>query len=205
MHGPDARSTESPSEGPGAATFSAPHEITVDAEAQAFWRMRVWMVTASVKQVLETSRLRVSLLVFLSVFFWIALFCLFYEGFHFLSAQIGHVATRAETVRAVYNVFFVSLMAMLLLSSAIILYSGLFANPEASFLLTTPARAARIVLHKFQEAIFFSCWGFVLLGSPMLIAYGVEARAPWHYFALMFPFMLAFVYIPARWGRCYAS
>jgi ABC-2 type transport system permease protein len=180
-------------------SISVSRLIGVEAEAHAFWRMRVWTVTASVKQVLETSRLRVSLLVFLSIFFWIGLFCLFYEGFHFLSTQIGH-ASNADTVRAVFNVFFVSLMAMLLLSSAIILYSGLFGTPESAFLLTTPARAARIVLHKFQEAIFFSCWGFILLGSPMLIAYGVEARAPWYYFALLFPFMLAFVYIPGALG-----
>ena len=183
-----------------ASLGDASRDIGVDAEAQAFWRMRVWTVTASIRQVLERSRLRVSLLVFLSAFFWVALFCLFYEGFHFLSTQIGHVATRAETVRAVYNVFFVSLMAMLLLSSAIIVYSGVFANPEAAFLLTTPARATRIVLHKFQEALFFSCWGFVLLGSPMLIAYGVEVRAPWYYFVLMFPFMLSFIYIPGALG-----
>ena len=43
---------------------------------------------------------------------------------------------------------------------------------EAEFLLTTPVRAERIVLHKFQEAIVFSSWGFLLLGSPMLVAYG---------------------------------
>ena len=174
--------------------------ISEETEAHAFWRMRVWTVTASLKQVLEASRLRVSLLVFLSLFFWVGLFSLSYEGFHFLGTAIGHAATHAQTVQAVYNVFFVSLMVMLLISSAIILYSGLFCTPEASFLLTTPARPARIVLHKFQEAIFFSCWGFLLLGSPMLIAYGVEARSPWYYFVLILPFMLAFVYIPGALG-----
>ena len=34
----------------------------------------------------------------------------------------------------------------------------------------------------------------------MLVAYGVEADAPWYYFALLLPFMLAFVYIPGGIG-----
>ena len=45
------------------------------------------------------------------------------------------------------------------------------------------------MLHKFQEAIVFSSWGFLLLGSPMLVAYGLQAGAPWYYFALLLPFM----------------
>lgn len=174
--------------------------IDPPAEAQAFWRMRVRTVTAALRDLLETSRLRVSLLVLLSGVFWAGLFGLFYEGFYFLNTSIGDVTTHAETVRAIYNVFFVSLMLMLLISSAIILYSGLFCSPETRFLLTIPASPERIVLHKFQEAIFYSSWGFLLLGSPMLIAYGVETRAPWYYFLLILPFMLAFVYIPGGLG-----
>ncbi len=66
--------------------------------------------------------------------------------------------------------------------------------------MTTPVRPERIVLHKFQEAIVFSSWGFLLLGSPMLVAYGLQAHAPWYYFALLLPFMAAFVYIPGGIG-----
>jgi ABC-2 type transport system permease protein len=56
------------------------------------------------------------------------------------------------------------------------------------------------VLHKFQEAIVFSSWGFILLGSPMLVAYGLQAGASWYYYALLLPFMGAFVYIPGGLG-----
>ena len=34
----------------------------------------------------------------------------------------------------------------------------------------------------------------------MLIAYGAAADAPWYYFALLAPFMLAFIYIPGAVG-----
>jgi ABC-2 type transport system permease protein len=76
----------------------------------------------------------------------------------------------------------------------------LYCSNEAEFLLTTPIRPERIVLHKFQEAIVFSSWGFLLLGSPMLVAYGLQANAPWYYFALLPFFMGAFVYIPGGAG-----
>jgi ABC-2 type transport system permease protein len=45
-----------------------------------------------------------------------------------------------------------------------------------------------------------SSWGFLLLGSPLLLAYGIVAEAPWFYYVLLPPFMVAFVYLPATVG-----
>jgi ABC-2 type transport system permease protein len=97
-------------------------------------------------------------------------------------------------------VFFASLTLMLLFSSAVILYGSMYRATEAQYLLTLPARGERIFQHKFQEAMFFASWGFLLLGSPMLIAYGVVGDSPWYYFALLPFFMGAFVYIPGSFG-----
>jgi ABC-2 type transport system permease protein len=174
--------------------------LTPQAEARLMWRVRRQTMRTAIAQALATARLRVTLVVVLSLFFWYGLFLLFGGGFEFLGMMIGHPVTQAQTVQAIYNVFFASLMIMLVLSSAIILYGGLYCSAEAEFLLTTPVRPERIVLHKFQEAIVFSSWGFVLLGSPMLVAYGLSANAPWYYFVLLLPFMAAFVYIPGGIG-----
>ncbi|MCL4252131.1 MAG: hypothetical protein KJ065_28550, partial [Anaerolineae bacterium] len=169
-------------------------------EAAAFWRLRRRTFLMSLKQAFTSSRLRVSLVVFLSVFFWIGLYILFGEAFRFLMNTIGNAATHIETVQAIYNLFFASLMVMLVFSSGIILYGGLYSSQEASLLLTLPVRPERIVLYKFQESLFYSSWGFVLLGSPMLVAYGVQSGAPWYYYALLAPYMLAFIYIPGAVG-----
>ncbi len=182
------------------ADWEGAPELSPQEEAQLLWRLRGRMIRTAVRQALETARLRVTLVVFLSLIFWYGLFRLFGGGFEFLDSTIGHAVTQAQTVQAIYNVFFASLMMMLTLSSAIILYGGLYCSGEAEFLLTTPVRPARIVLHKFQEAIVFSSWGFLLLGSPMLVAYGLNVDAPWLYYALLFPFMAAFVYIPGGLG-----
>lgn len=184
----------------GALDDRPPRLMSEQLEAEAFWRLRKLTFLRSASEALRTSRLRVSLVLVLSVVFWGGLYVLFYEGFEFLSTAIGHPGTHRETVQAIYNVFFVSLMTMLTLSAGIILYSGLYSTREVEFLLSLPVRAERIVLYKFQEAVVFSSWGFVLLGSPMLIAYGTQVGAPWYYFAMLAPFMLAFIYIPCGIG-----
>ncbi len=181
-----------------ALVFAPP--LSPGAESQLLWQVRMRSLAATLGQSLRTARLRVTLVLLLSALFWLGLFELFGAGFEFLSMTINHPATHAQTVQAIYNVFFISLMVMLVFSSAIILYGGLYCSTEAEFLLTTPVRAERIVLHKLQEAIAFSSWGFVILGSPMLVAYGVQTDAPWYYFALLLPFMLAFIYIPGGLG-----
>lgn len=173
-----------------------------DREGQLMWRLRWRIGRTQLGQLLRESRLRTALVVGLSIFFWVGLFGLFYEGFDFLVKYVGRAGAQyhADTVRLVFHVFFASLNVMLVFSSGIILYGGLFSSPETRFLLTQPVRDERIVLHKFQEAVMFSSWGFLLLASPMTIAYGIVAGAPWYYFALIAPLVLSFVYIPCGMG-----
>ncbi|MDZ7618233.1 MAG: hypothetical protein U1E05_14600, partial [Patescibacteria group bacterium] len=122
------------------------------------------------------------------------------DGFDFIRTGIGHAPTHDRVVQAVFGTFFGALLVMLVFSSGIILFGALFQSEETAFLLTLPLRAQRVFLHKFQDAVLLSSWGFLLLGSPMLIAYGVVAEAPWYYYALLGPFMVGFIYIPAAFG-----
>ncbi len=174
--------------------------LSLNAERSLFWSLRSTILARIISGHVATSRLRLAVVATLTCLFWGGMFWIFFEGFRLLDTAISHEATRAQTIQAVYNVFFVSLLAMLAVSSGIILYGALFDSEEVTFLLTCPASAERIVLHKFQETLLFSCWGFVLLGSPLLIAYGVQAGAPWYYYGLLAPFMISFVFIPAGFG-----
>lgn len=169
-------------------------------EARAFWRLRGNLARNLIHQTLQESRLRVVLVVLLSGVFWLALFWLFSDGFRFMATSLPHVGTRVRTVSAIFNLFFLSLFVMLIFSSGIIIYGGLFRSREIEFLLTLPARHYRVFAHKFQEAVLFSSWGFLLLGTPMLVAYGLVDVAPWYYFAMIVPFMLAFIHIPCTLG-----
>lgn len=169
-------------------------------EASAFWKLRWRIAMAKFRDVLRTRFAWLMTFIVVSLLFWAGLFGLFYEGFSFLNDTLAHEGTRAQTVQAIYNIFFLSLLVMLTFSSAIIMFSTLFRGDEAVFLMTTPARPSRVVTHKLQEATFFAGWGFLLLGTPMLIAYGVSNSSPWYYYLLLAPFLVCFAMIPANIG-----
>jgi ABC-2 type transport system permease protein len=171
-------------------------------EGQVFWKLRLRLALGQLHHLMEHARLRTALVVGLSMVFWCGLFVLFYSGFEFM---VVHVDTpgkpyHAQTMRFVFSLFFMSLQVMLVFSSGIILYGGLYPALETQFLLTLPARSERLVYHRFQEALVFGSWGFFLLASPMLFAYGWVVNAPWYFYAYL-PFLMAsFAYIPCALG-----
>jgi len=169
-------------------------------EARAFWRMRVRLVRTILAQSLLQARFRVSMVAGLTIFLWSVLFWLFTDAFRFLDSAIPTPDLHDETVQIVFGTFFVTLMVMLVFSAAIILYSTLFKGRDIPLLLTLPGRAERVFLNKFQEAILMSSWAFLLLGSPMLLAYGIVGKAPWFYYVMLIPFLVAFTYVPAGIG-----
>lgn len=169
-------------------------------ESAAFWQMRWRIAKTQLKQMLVQARFRAGLVIFLSLLLWCGLFVIFLEGFHFLRIAIPHPETHDEMVRVVFGMFFAALMIMLAFSAGIIMYGSLFRSPETVYLLTIPARTERIFLHKFQDAMLLSSWGFILLGSPAILAYGITAAAPWYYYLMLLPFLFSFVYIPAGIG-----
>ena len=168
--------------------------IPAEAESRVLSRLRSTIAWETLQSMLSVARLRLALVVLLSVVFWGALYGLFIEGFLFLES------IHAELISLLFNAFFSSLMIMLLFSTAILLYGNMYCSPEARLLLTLPVRAEAIFSHKFHEAMWFSSWGFILLGSPMLVAYGVVRGSPWTYYLLLLPFMVSFVVIPATLG-----
>lgn len=168
--------------------------LTPEEESRLFLRLGVTLAWETVRAMFMQARLRLGLVVLLSMMFWGSLFGMFLEAFSFLDAL------HADVTSLLFNAFFSSLMVMLVFSAGILLYGGMYCSAEARLLLTLPIRAEAIYFHKFGEALWFACWGFVLLGSPMLVAYGVVHGASWPYFVLLLPFMVSFVVIPAAVG-----
>ncbi|NBW96204.1 MAG: hypothetical protein EBR28_05640 [Planctomycetia bacterium] len=175
-------------------TASCCRLLTAEAESGVLLRLRSRVAWAICRSMLTNARLRLSLVVLLSGMFWVCLYGIFVEAFTFLDAL------HAEVISLLFNAFFSSLMVMLVFSAGILLYGGMYCSPESRLLMTLPAREEAILSHKFQEAMWFSSWGFILLGSPMLVAYGVVRESPWTYFALLLPFMVSFVVIPTTLG-----
>ena len=76
----------------------------------------------------------------------------------------------------------------------------LFHSREGAFLLTTPATTDRIFAYKFAEAVAISSWGFFLLGSPLMAAYGLTIKAPAAFYAMFMIYLFMFVLIAGSLG-----
>ena len=185
---------------PQSSTSQSPETRLLETaeESRVYRRLHTAILKTTIKELIATSRLRATLAGLMSLVIWIALFFIMLEGFFFLQREAG--AFTEETVEKVLNIFYASLMIMLFFSSAILIYGGIYQSQEIRFLITTPSSAARIFQYKFSEAVFLSGWGFILIGSPMLVAYGVVVDANWHYYVLLLPLMVAFTYIPTGLG-----
>ncbi len=182
----DASAPEAPKLTPAASTRSA------------FRTLRWRLVANGLQTKIAGSRLRVAMIVLCSGVFWAGLFFLFFGGFQFLETFVPQLA--GDFVEYIFGMFFLSLLIMLIFSDGIILYTGLFQSKEATYLLTTPASPDRIFAHKFVEAIAFSSWAFLLLGSPLMVAFGIVEAADWKFYAIFPVFFLAFVLIPGGLG-----
>ena len=106
------------------------------------------------------ARLRISMIVFCSAVFWLALFFLFLGSFQFIAMYVDLANTIIEYL---FSMFFLSLLVMLFFSTGIIVYAALFHSREATYLLTTPASADRIFATSSRRRSGFraggsSCW-----------------------------------------------
>lgn len=190
---------------PAAALGTLPPPLAADLpppshEVRAFRQLRLRLVRGAVAQALRQSRFRVLLVVVLSAMLWTGLFLLGIDGLRFLRSAMLDRPMYEQTVAAIFSTFFATLLLMLLFSGAIILYGLLFRGRDVPWLLSLPASDERIFLHKFQEAVFLTGWGFVLLGSPILLAFGIVADAPWFYYTMLPGFVVPFVYLPVALG-----
>jgi ABC-2 type transport system permease protein len=147
---------------------------------------------------LQQSGLRMATIVAVSLVVCGFVFGVSLEGFHFLH-NFGLPAV-GSVIGTVFDFLFLTLNVMLLFSTALILYSSLFASAEARFLLHTPAADDRIFAYKYQGAIAFSSWAFLLLGAPVLVAYGLIYGAPPLFYLLVPAYFLGFVLLPGSLG-----
>src|SRR6516162_1900146 len=128
---------------------------TSSAQAALFFRLRRRLFHNTVHLLMRRNRLRLLLIVFLTLIIWGALYAMFQEGFAFLSSLERQVPVSLHIINLLFGLFFLSLMVLMIFSTGLLLYGSLFRAPEAAFLLSTPARSDQVFAYKFQEAMVF--------------------------------------------------
>ncbi len=175
--------------------------MTLEAVNQAllFQRLRARLLRNSWRVMIGQSSMRPLTILMCSLVVWCFVFAISWGGFLFLQSEVG-VPLTGEIVGILFDLLFLSLAVLLVFSSGLILYGSLFASAETAFLLSSPVAADQVFAYKFQSALAFSSWAFLLLGTPILIAYGIVCAAPWYFYVLLPLFFLGFVLLPGSLG-----
>ncbi len=96
---------------------------------------------------------------------------------------------------------FLAIFIMLIISNLVTSISTLYRSPETAFLLSTPATYRQVFTVKFIDNMIFSTWAVLLLGMPVVIAYGMaRGFVFWEYIFELFCVLIPFVLIPGCIG-----
>lgn len=168
-------------------------------QAWLFQGLRGRLMRNSWRVMLGQSSMRPLTILLCSVLVWAFVFAISWGGFTFLDSEV-RIPLKGGIVGILLDLLFLSLAVLLIFSSGLILYGSLFASAETSFLLSKPVAADQVFAYKFQGAVLFSSWAFLLLGGPILLAYGLACDAPWYFYVLLPLFFLGFVLLPGSLG-----
>ncbi|MGL6074215.1 MAG: putative ABC transporter permease subunit [Fimbriiglobus sp.] len=163
-------------------------------QAAVFRRVRTRMAINAMQSAWSTGKVKVLTMILTSLFVAAFVFGLSWYGIREMFQL--NVPAKGMIVGGLFDLMFFTLGGMLIFSTGIILYASLFTAPEARFLLTSPAKADRIFAVKFQGAVMFSSWAFLILGVPILVSYGLVAGVPWYFYPLLPLYLLGFVLLP---------
>jgi len=122
----------------------------------------------------------------------------FYRIFNYLSGllDIGYLL-----MNKIMSLGFLAIFVMLIISNLVTAISTLYRSPETTYLLSTPASYRQVFAVKFVDNLVFSTWAVLLMGLPLLIAYGmVRGFAFWDYLFELFCVLIPFVIIPGCVG-----
>ena len=167
-------------------------------QALLFLSLRRQLFRNALRSLLGSSMVRPVTILLCSVVVWAFVFGVSLEGFTFLKLQ--KLAPTDRLVGIILDLMFLSLGVLLVFSTGLILYGSLFASAETTFLLSGPLAADQVFAYKFQGALLFSNWAFLLLGMPILIAFGLVAEAPWSFYLFLPLFFVGFVLLPGSLG-----
>jgi ABC-2 type transport system permease protein len=193
----DSGRPREPSGADGAARLAASTPEPVN-EGRLFWRLRWRLFRNAARQMLGQTTVRPVTVLVACVGIWFFVFAISIAGFHFL--QQYRLPVSGGIVGMLFALMFLTLGGMLVFSTGLILYGSLFTSAETGYLLSKPVRADQVFAYKFQGALAFSSSAFLLLGSPLLVAYGLVCDAPWFFYLYLPLFFLGFVLLPGSLG-----
>ncbi len=157
------------------------------------------LITRIRAQIIKNSLIRVHFLRLISFAFVILAFFagsyyLFFSVFKYLiTIELIGTAIMDRTVEMAFFVFLV----MLLFSNIITSFSTFYNSRELDFLFSLPIKPASIYLSKLFENALYASLATLVLGLPLVVAYGVCSKAVFVYYPLAVVSVYIYLIIPA--------
>ncbi len=137
---------------------------------------------------------------------WLGIFLSARLGFHLFerfgeeALGVGGLNLGDLVMARLLAVFALALFVMLIFSNVLVAFSTLYRSREVAYLVQSPISTAALFLGRFYECVTFSSWASAFLGSPVMLAYGLETEAPPVFYLALAGFYLPFVILPAALG-----
>lgn len=152
------------------------------------------------------SKLKILVVGLFAVLLWWGLFAFARFGFGIFEdfgAEIlggGELSLSDLIMARLLSLFTLALFVMLVFSNVLAAFTFFYRTREVPFLVQSPISPEAFFVDRFADCVSFSSWALGYLGSPVLIAYGIETGAPWPFYPLLLAFYLPFVILPAALG-----
>lgn len=174
--------------------------------AQAAWIIwaKARMGRHMVASVRNESRLKVGVITVSAIALWVGAFLLFYHGFRFLmyigNDSSGEFNFGDLLMGRMLSIFGLAVFMLLVFSNVLVAFSTMYRSKEVVYLLQAPISFENFFYARFFECVAFSSWSLAYLGSPLMLAYGLQTQAsPLFYIAAVL-FYVPYILVPACVG-----
>jgi len=147
-------------------------------------------------------RLKILVGAFVLLLFFFGSFYFFSYIFNYLSGlrDIGYLL-----IDKIMSIGFMAILIMLIISNIVTAVSTLYRSSETAFYFSTPLSHLKVFAARFIDNMLYSTWGVVLLGLPIIVAYGAVRDFGWWEYLVETVFVLVpFTIIPACIGVGFA-
>lgn len=151
-----------------------------------------------IRSLRKESRLKVYVIFAFAILLWLGLYKASFLSILWMKRQNPLVSGMA--VEFGFNTFFSALSIMLVISNLLISYSAFFTAEESRFLNTLPIDKRAVFVAKFFDTFLFSSWSVLVLGFPLLFAFGKTHGAGLMFYLMCMLGMLLFILITGAVG-----
>jgi ABC-2 type transport system permease protein len=157
-----------------------------------------------IASVRHESKLKVSVITVSALAMWVGAYFLFAAGFRYIvqfDKSFGADFGFADILMyRLMGIFALSVFLLLVFSNTLVAFSTLYKAHEVKYLLQAPITFRQFYYARFFECVAFSSWALGFLGSPLLLAYGIETGASWMFYVAVVAFYFPYILIPAALG-----